>query len=105
MNNFIKLNRRSDYISFVEDMRDFFECPEEWENFFGFCLECDDDGNELEDIWSYSKSNKFETEPLENEYPVVVYCNIDNSADRFGNFDIRIFDYIPMKNLAVNGLR
>lgn len=105
MNSFIRLNRRSDYISFVEDIRDCFDCPEEWENFFGFCLECDDDGKELEDIWSYSKSNKFETEPLENEYPVVAYCNIDNSADRFGNFDIRIFDYIPMKNLAVNGLR
>ena len=105
MNSFIRLNRRSDYISFIEDMRDCFDCPEEWENFFGFCLECDDDGNELEDIWSYLKSNKFETEPLENEYPVVAYCNIDNSADRFGNFTIRIFDYIPMKKLAVNGLR
>lgn len=35
MNSFIKLNRRSDYISFVEDMRDCFSCPEEWENFLG----------------------------------------------------------------------
>ena len=71
MNSFIRLNRRSDYISFVEDTRDYFSCPEEWENFFGFCLECDDDGNELEDIWSYSKSNKFETEPIENEEETV----------------------------------
>ena len=105
MNSFIKLNRRNDYISFVEDTRDYFSCPEEWENFFGFCLECDDDGNELEDIWGYSENNTFATEPLENEYPVVVYCNIDNSTDRFGDFNIRIFDYIPMQKLAVNGQR
>lgn len=105
MNSFVKLNRRSDYISFVEDTRDCFDCVEDWENFFGFCLECDDDGNELEDVWDYSKYDKFATEPLENEYPVVVYCTIDKGFDRFGNIDIRIFDYIPMNKLAANGLR
>ena len=54
MGNFVKLHSRKDLISFIEDVRINFGCVEDWENFFGFRLECDDDGNELETVSEYA---------------------------------------------------
>lgn len=96
MGNFVKLNNRKDFISFVDNVRCNFSCAEDWERFFGFALQCDDDGNELETVTDYAKYDTFDTEPCENEYPVMVYHTLKNEFDRFGKFRIEIFDYIPL---------
>lgn len=97
--HFLKFNNRNDFISFVEDMRDAFGCPEDWEKFFGFRLECDEDGIELETVKEYAETKCFLYEPCSNEYPVVCYTNFDSNRDRFGDFMIRIFEYISMDKL------
>lgn len=50
MSKFYKINNRDEFISFVEKMRDNFDCPEDWEQFFGIRLKIDEDGNELETL-------------------------------------------------------
>ncbi len=105
MGNFVKLHSRKDLISFIEDVRIDFDCMEDWENFFGFRLECDDDGNELETVSEYAKHNSFNVEPCTDEYPIIAYYTFTKENDRFGGFGIEIFDYISVSKLAVKGLR
>lgn len=88
---FTLFSNRNDYIAFVESKRNSFDCPEDWETFFGFELPIDDDGNELETVLDYSEHNKFLTEP--QTYPCIVYCTIGKNKDRFGEIKTRIYDY------------
>lgn len=88
---FTLFSNRSDYITFVENKRNSFDCPEDWETFFGFELPIDDDGNELETVLDYSEHNKFLTEP--QAYPCIAYCTIEKNKDRFGEIKTRIYDY------------
>ena len=99
MSRFYKLNNRDEFISFVEKMRDNFDCPEDWEQFFGVRLKTDEDGNELETLREYSQNDCIGTEPLEFEYPVIAYCNIDYRYDRFGKFGVRILEMESLNNL------
>lgn len=48
MSNFYKFNNRDEFISFIEKVKGSFRCAEEWENFFGFSLPTDEEGNELQ---------------------------------------------------------
>lgn len=100
---FYKFNNRNDFISFVESMRDSFDCPESWEQFFGFRLMIDDEGNEIESVKDYAEHCCFLFEPCVNEYPVIAYTNIDSGRDRFGEVSIRIFDYISLNELNETG--
>lgn len=88
---FAVFNNRGDYISFVESKRNDFSCPEDWERFFGFELSINDEGEETQTVLEYAEHNTFTTEPT--AYPCIAYCNINSNEDRFGKFNIRIFDW------------
>lgn len=89
---FYKFNDRADFVQFVKSKRDAFDCYEDWESFFGFGLDIDDDGNELETIEEWANRAYFSSEP--NSYPCIAYCTIDISHDRFGKHRAYIFDTV-----------
>jgi hypothetical protein len=99
MSKFYKINNRDEFISFVEKMRDNFDCPEDWEQFFGVRLKTDEDGNELETLKEYAQEHNIDSEPWSYEYPVILYCNIAYDRDRFGRCGIRILEMESLNNL------
>lgn len=100
MSNFCKFNSRDDFLSFVESVRNSFDCAEEWESFFGFSLPTDEEGNELQSLKEYAEYYDIGNEPWSYEYPVIAYCNFANNHDRFGNLRVRVFDVIPLYDIV-----
>ena len=91
---FYKFNNRDEFVQFVKSKRNSFDCPEDWESFFGFRLETDDDGNELETLAEFACRSYFTSEP--SSYPCIAYCVIETGFDRFGKHRRYIFDIVDV---------
>lgn len=100
MSNFYKFNNRDEFISFIEEVKGSFGSTEEWENFFGFSLPTDEEGNDLQSLKEYAEYHDIEGEPWSYEYPVIAFCNFADGCDRFGNYHIRVFDVIPLSDIV-----
>ena len=96
--NFIYLKSRDDYVKFIHDVQDKFDCNEDWESFFGFNLKWDEEtGEVLESIFDYKGNIGY----CPNSFPAIVYYLFDSTKDRMGNFNIRIVEFATVEELGL----
>lgn len=95
--NFILVRNKDEYIKFINDIKDEFDCVEDWQYYFGFELKYDEDGLPLETIFEYHGEIKY----CPDSFPAIIYCSFNNERDRFGKFEIRIIDYATFEELGI----
>lgn len=103
INNFYRFCNRSDFIQFVNDTKEDFDCEESWEYNFGFQLNWDEDTGEILetlDEWLQDKNNRMKYEP--ESYPCTCYYLNETKPDRFGDAKCFIFDYVEDKEFSCN---
>lgn len=99
---FVLLKSHKDFIDFIKSVENKFDCPESFEELFGFTRNFDDEGNILETIDEYDKEGKeFKSEP--ESYPCVVYFCYESGRDRFGNNKLVIYDKLSLKDEELGG--
>ena len=103
INNFYRFYNRSDFIQFVNDTKEDFDCVENWEYNFGFQLNWNKDTGEILetlDEWLQTKNNRMKYEP--NSYPCTCYYLNETGRDRFGTTKCFIFDYVEDLEFSCN---
>lgn len=103
INNFYRFCNRSDFIQFVNDTKEDFDCVEDWEYNFGFQLNWNKDTGEILetlDEWSQDKNNQMKYEP--NSYPCTCYYLNETGNDKFGTTKCFIFDYVEDLEFSCN---
>lgn len=70
------MKSENDMVDFIENVLNFFECPEDYESYFGFERKWDEEtGDILESVTEYySRGGKFENIPY--KYPSVIYFGV-----------------------------
>lgn len=103
INHFYRFCNRNDFIQFVNDTKEDFDCIENWEYNFGFQLNWNKDTGEILetlDEWSQDKNNRMKYEP--NSYPCTCYYLNATDRDRFGTTKCFIFDYVEDLEFSYN---
>jgi hypothetical protein len=90
--NFYRFRNRESFIEFVEHCKYDFSCIEDWENYFGFTLQTDNDGEVLQTVAEYAQSNSIKSEP--ESYPCTCFYLHEEDCDRFGDVTIQMFDFV-----------
>lgn len=103
INKFYRFYDRNDFIQFVNDTKEDFDCVENWEYNFGFQLNWNKDTGEILetlDEWLQDKNNRMKYEP--NSYPCTCYYLNETGRDRFGTTKCFIFDYVEDLEFSCN---
>ena len=96
--NFICVKSREEYIKFINDVKENFDCIEDWERFFGFQLKHDEETGELlETIFEYQGDIRC----YPDSFPALIYSTFDNTYDRWGELGIRIVDFATFEELGI----
>ena len=99
--NFKCIKNKSEYIQFIDNIRDKFDCIEDWEDYFGFHLKWNEaTGEMLETIFDYQG----EIEYCPHSFPCILYVDMEERYDRFGAIIIRLMnvDYATFDELGIN---